>query len=454
MTTPVSEDRLRRALARAQAYFRDGMRDHEPAGQACDARGLPETVRARYGLGYAPRDWRSLLAAIGDTDAALEVGLASRANSGHVYARFRDRLMFPIHDADGRLCGFSGRSMGDGKPKYLNTPESEVFKKSELIYGLHEIGGLAPGQRIVVCEGYTDAIASTVNGQPAVAAMGTTLSHEQLALLADRADGIVLCMDGDEAGQRVFDRMADRLLAASTPGFSIGVASLAYGMDPDELVQFEGGDVFRELIATAPSAGQRYVQDALASAECEGQMPTVTADVLAPHIAKVPDGMVQSLMVDEVARGLQTPAQMLFDFKASGITYYGDLDMDKPNVPTGSELAPDDARDLALRAVLSCPDVAQFAPIGLMDRRHGDPVLQAIASIADRVATDDAPSSGELVEQWESSPLTRGFAQRAMAGGILSPAISRSAIIGATRVLCEQRAGMAETDEFAPGAHI
>ncbi len=242
---------LYRVNALAQEYFRENLAG--PAAEYLAGRGMSQLTIDTWGLGYAPDGWDGLLkyAAARGTDAGLlaEAGLLSSNEAGRTYDRFRGRVMFPIRDALGRLAGFSGRILGEGEPKYLNTPETSVFHKGELLYGLDQARtAIRESGECVVVEGYMDVIALHQAGiSNVVAALGTALTTDQADLLA-RQDvrQLRLAFDGDAAGQRAVLAGLDRTIGRQ---FLVSAVPLPPGQDPADVVAEGGPEAFRKLIA-------------------------------------------------------------------------------------------------------------------------------------------------------------------------------------------------------------
>ena len=236
-----------------------------PAGAAARAylerRGLPEKEWARFGLGFAPNGRTALkdyLVAKGARPADLvEAGLLiAPEDGGAPYDRFRDRIIFPITDGRGRVVSFGGRAMDpEARAKYLNGPETELFHKSSVLYGLFEARKLlhAPGAAetppLVVVEGYMDVIACQRAGVAAVAAMGTALTEEQMAVLWRLHPEPTLCFDGDGAGQRAAYRTLDRALPLLKPGRTLRFALVKGGKDPDEVLREQGPAALKAQLA-------------------------------------------------------------------------------------------------------------------------------------------------------------------------------------------------------------
>ena len=266
-------DRVRQGLAewleQAGAWFQAELR--RPVGrEARDylaARGLPEAEWGRFGIGYAPGGRTALkdyLVAKGARPAEpVEAGLLLAPEGGGApYDRFRDRIMFPIADGRGRFVSFGGRAMDPkARAKYLNGPETSVFHKGHVLYGMGEarkILGAAPSGEsppLVVVEGYMDAIACHRAGVAAVAPMGTALTEEQMEMLWRLHPEPTLCFDGDRAGRQAAFRAMDRALPILKPGKSFQFSLVEGGKDPDDVLREQGPVALRQqLAATTPFA--------------------------------------------------------------------------------------------------------------------------------------------------------------------------------------------------------
>jgi len=225
-------------LEAAATWFREELARSEFAKGYLERRKLPAELVERYGLGFAPEGWRNLLGRFDgrfSTGDLLDVGLAVRPEGGgEPYDRFRNRLIFPIRNAAGRLVGFGGRTLGDDLAKYVNTAETERFKKSTLLYGLDQAKrAIRDGRRAFLVEGYVDVLASIAAGiDTAVASMGTSLTPEQARLLARFSDEVVVGYDGDEAGETAGRRALPILLGQ---GLAVRRARFPPGEDPDSV---------------------------------------------------------------------------------------------------------------------------------------------------------------------------------------------------------------------------
>ena len=246
---------LHEAMADAATWFTEQL--HGLAGaEARDLlkrRGIaPETARA-FGMGYAPdsrRGIREALASYGDP-MLVEAGLLIQVEDKEPYDRFRGRLMIPIRDNRGRVIAFGGRVIGEGEPKYLNSPDTPLFDKGRTLYNLDRAQAAARrAGRVIAVEGYMDVIALAQAGfAEAVAPLGTALTEHQLQRLWRMADVPILCFDGDEAGQKAAIRAALRALPMLEPGRSLSFVTLPDNQDPDDLIRSAGPAAFEAQLA-------------------------------------------------------------------------------------------------------------------------------------------------------------------------------------------------------------
>jgi DNA primase len=244
----------------ACAFFEKELRG--PGGrQALDyvkARGLDQSSIAGFRLGYSPDGKSALKQALKKAGVpeplAVEAGLLiAPEGGGDAYDRFRGRLMFPITDRRGRIIAFGGRVLRDGQPKYLNSPETTLFHKGSVIYGVAQAREPAAKEgKIVVCEGYMDVIALHRAGFAyAVAPLGTALTEQQIELLWRIAPEPVICLDGDAAGQRAAAKAAERALPLLRPGLSLHFASVPAPEDPDSLIRTRGRAAMQDVLDRA-----------------------------------------------------------------------------------------------------------------------------------------------------------------------------------------------------------
>jgi DNA primase len=252
------------AVEAACGYFEEAL--HGAQGREArlylERRGLDLATIRRFRLGYAPETRDGLKRALAKTfpePLLVEAGLlrqpdpSASSGSGDSYDYFRNRVIFPIGDRQGRIIAFGGRVLGDGQPKYLNSPDTPLFQKGRVLYGWAQARAAAAREpSAIVTEGYMDVIALHRAGfATAVAPLGTALTETQIEELWRLAPEPVLCFDGDAAGQRAAGRALDRALPMLKPGHSLKFATLPQGEDPDTLILNHGSDAMREVLANA-----------------------------------------------------------------------------------------------------------------------------------------------------------------------------------------------------------
>ncbi len=266
-------------------------------------RGLSRRTLTRFGLGYAPESWDSLIRAMTDKgfrkSDLLEAGLAVSNKKGGIYDRFRDRVMFPIIDLRGDVIGFGGRVLGDGTPKYLNSPDTPVFNKSRNLFALN-LAKTSKLGRIVLTEGYMDTISLYQAGfDCAVASLGTSLTADHARLIARFTKEVVICYDSDQAGVQAAERAIPLL---EKTGLKVRVLRVTGAKDPDEYIKTYGPDAFGQLLNQSENHLD-YSLDQLAGRfdlNDTGQKLEF-AKAAVELLAKIGDPINQELMANKVA---------------------------------------------------------------------------------------------------------------------------------------------------------
>ena len=304
---PDPREPLFAAVAAAHDWFAHQLHDLPEAEIARSyllSRELTLDQATELSLGYAPRGaaFGEAMKTLGVKDEVLlEAGLLRRRDDQTLVPRFRGRLLFPIHDLHGRVVGFGGRILGEGEPKYLNSPETPVFHKGKLLYHLHTARlAMRKAERAILVEGYFDVIRLALAGvEEAVAPMGTGLTADQAELLHRYAPQVVLCYDSDQAGLRATFRAGDELLRQ---GVRVTVASFPPGEDPDSVVQNGGGAAFQAFLNDAIDIIERKIR----ILEHKKVFETISGrrlalDRLLPTIRAARDPSTRSLYIKRVA---------------------------------------------------------------------------------------------------------------------------------------------------------
>ncbi|MCA6971949.1 DNA primase [Pectobacterium carotovorum] len=266
-----------------------------PALQYLQQRGLSAEVINHFAIGFAPPGWDNVLKRFGrnndDRSTLNDAGMLVTNDQGRTYDRFRERVMFPIRDKRGRVIAFGGRVLGDGTPKYLNSPETEIFHKGRQLYGLYEAQqNHAELKRLLVVEGYMDVVALAQFGiDYAVASLGTSTTADHIQLLFRATDLVVCCYDGDRAGREAAWRALETALPYLNDGRQLRFMFLPDGEDPDTLVRKEGKVAFEQRMEQALPLSQflfETLQQQVDMSSPDGR--TKLSTLVLPLIGQVP----------------------------------------------------------------------------------------------------------------------------------------------------------------------
>ncbi|SFL22178.1 DNA primase [Lysobacter sp. cf310] len=292
------------AVEAASRFFQKQYGQSGKAQGYLDSRGVSADIRERFGIGYAPDGFNALRDALGTDERRMKLleraGMFSKNDSGRVYDKFRDRVMFPIHDRRGRTIAFGGRVLDkeDG-PKYLNSPETQLFHKGRELYGLWQVRQAHNKiPRLIVVEGYMDVVALFQHGvDTAVATLGTATTPDHAELLFRNAADVYFCFDGDRAGRGAAWKAVESVLPRMKDGRQAFFLFLPEGEDPDSLVRKEGAEGFDRRLREATPLSQ-FLFDSLAAdvnlgtLEGKGRL----AERAKPLLAQIPDGAFGDLM--------------------------------------------------------------------------------------------------------------------------------------------------------------
>ncbi|KRG60007.1 DNA primase [Stenotrophomonas koreensis] len=298
------------AVEAANRFFIKQLEGSDKARTYLDGRGVDASVRAQFQIGYAPDGYSALKDALGKDERRMKLleraGLFSRNERGHVYDKFRDRVMFPIFDRRGRVIAFGGRVMAkDDGPKYLNSPETPLFHKGRELYGLWQVRQANQKiERLVVVEGYMDVLSLFQYGVPqAVATLGTATTPDHAELLFRNAPDVYFCFDGDAAGRKAAWKALESVIPRMKDGRQAFFLFLPDGEDPDTIVRKEGADAFNARLAQATPLSQFFF-DQLSSdinlATLDGRARL--AERAKPLLAQIPDGAFGDLMRQQLGQ--------------------------------------------------------------------------------------------------------------------------------------------------------
>ncbi len=298
-------DELFELMRRVERFFQDRLRSDDPAIDYLKRRGVDGATAKRFGVGFAPEGWSTVLDKFGTSrqaiDQLLAAGLIIQKDDGKRYDRFRNRIMFPIRDTRGRTIGFGGRVMGDEEPKYLNSPETVLFHKGRELYGLYEARqALRSIDRLVVVEGYMDVIGLARHGiDYGVATLGTATTGDHLNRLFRLTDDVFFAFDGDAAGRKAAWRALENALPQMREGRQIRFVFLPEKQDPDSYVQAEGANAFEQLLDAGLPLAEFMIQELAADVDLESVDGRARlAERAGPLLRKLPQGVYRELLLD------------------------------------------------------------------------------------------------------------------------------------------------------------
>ena len=416
-------------MSRVAQFYSEQLARDARVKQYVEKRGLtPETIE-RFGIGYAPNSWNDVLRRFGGNDAArqqlAELGLIIERERGQVregerhYDRFRDRGMFPIRDARGRVIAFGGRIIDQGEPKYLNSPETALFHKGRELYGLYETRqARASLKRLVIVEGYMDTVRLHQSGiQYAVATLGTATTPEHLKRVFRLVSEVVFAFDGDRAGRAAAWRALQHALPEAREGREMRFLFLPEGHDPDSLVGEEGREAFEARLGTALPLSEylvRELSDEVDLSHADGRARF--AESARPLVAKVPPGVYRELLLGRVAESIKLPATRLEElWTAATKPAPSSQDIGGANRASGQRRPQARAHSSAGRGslvrqavdrLLRFPAIAQSVS---SEERAGldrldEPGIELLRELLDNLRAQPAQSSGQVIQRWADRP--------------------------------------------------
>jgi len=391
-------------MEKAMDFYRAELKKTPRAIDYLKGRGLTGEIAARFRIGYAPDGWQGLKPAFENYEdkALVECGLVIQGEENKRYDRFRDRVMFPIFSARGAVIGFGGRVIGDGEPKYLNSPETPLFEKGRELYGLGQArDAIRTEGHVLVVEGYMDVVALAQFGiGNAVATLGTATTPVHVSKLLRLADEIVFCFDGDAAGRKAAWRALEVSLPLAPDHKPIRFLFLPEADDPDSYVRKHGMQGWKDKLKEAETLSQFLL--AQLRAECDlgtAEGRARLTSIAKPHIQKITAPALRLQLINEIAGLAKLP-------EGAGIESLLEL----PQRPRFSRSAP-------ARASFTAPDspewrllyslLCNLSLVGHIDPATltpGKPETQALLALREACRDlDDEPSLGMLLDRLQGN---------------------------------------------------
>ncbi len=406
-------------------HWQSAMKDSPASVEYLKKRGIDGATAKRFGIGYAPDGWSNVLDKFGKsteaTERLLATGLIIRKDNGQHYDRFRDRIMFPIRDTRGRTIGFGGRTLGDGEPKYLNSPETVLFHKGRELYGLFEARqALRNIEQLVVVEGYMDVVALARHGIDfAVATLGTATTSEHLNHLFRLTENVIFCFDGDRAGKAAAWRALENALPQIREGRQIRFVLLPDGHDPDSFVNEKGAEGFMSALDDGVALSDFLIRE-LAS---QVDMQTVDgrarlAELARPLINKIPPGVYRELLIESLASAVGLTGPKLEKMIAGGATHArgtasrgADQQM-KRRLPTGAG-KPSVVRH-AITIILNHPEAGRSLDTETL-AGVTRPGVDLLITLIETVRSEPNITTAGLLERWRHDEQGRHLGKLAAA---------------------------------------
>ena len=413
-----ADEPLYELMARVAHFYTEQLAREPRAREYLAKRGLTAATCERFAIGYAPDSWNELLRRFGASDGErkrlTEAGLIIERERGagregeHYYDRFRDRVMFPIRDARGRVIAFGGRVIDAGEPKYLNSPETVLFHKGRELYGLYETRRARRNlDRLVVVEGYMDAVSLHQAGvEYAVATLGTATTAEHFRRIFRLVPAVVFAFDGDRAGRAAAWRALQQALPEAREGREIRFLFLPQGQDPDTLILAEGRTAFEERLALAVPLSEYLVRELseqgdLGSADGRARF----AEQARPLFARVPEGVYRELLLERLAQVVGLSAARL-----EALWSTGKSDAPAASAPARPSAAARPARgagrgSLVRQAIVRLLHFPAIAPEVTAAERAGldaseEPGAALLRELLDDLRARPAQIPAQVIQRW------------------------------------------------------
>jgi len=374
----------------------------KPAIEYLKDRGLSGEIVQKFGIGFVADEWDLVRKNFGQTPAAQEMlvsgGMLIENDKGNRYDRFRGRVMFPIRDRRGRVIGFGGRVIGDGTPKYLNSPETPIFHKGKELYGLYEVmQAYREPPQVLVVEGYMDVVALAQYGVDySVASLGTSTTGDHLQLLFRQTGTVVCCYDGDRAGREAAWRAMENALSFLKDGNTLKFMFLPDGEDPDSYIRQHGKEAFEQEVANATPLSEFLFNTLLAQVDSgneEGKAKL--ASLAAPLINKVPTSTLRLQL-----RKLLGQRIGIFDDNQLQQLIAKDAKPESAPQPH-KEIKRTPMREV-IALLLQNPSYSELVPDLSSVQHIALPGLSLFAEVLDKCRAHPNINTGQLLEHWRN----------------------------------------------------
>ncbi len=374
----------------------------KPAIDYLKNRGLSGEIVQKFGIGYVPDEWDLIRKNFGQNEQTQQMlvsgGMLIENDKGNRYDRFRGRVMFPIHDRRGRVIGFGGRVIGEGTPKYLNSPETPIFHKGKELYGLYQVlQAYREPPQILIVEGYMDVVALAQYGVDySVASLGTSTTGDHIQVLFRQTSTVVCCYDGDRAGREAAWRAMENALPFLTDGRQVKFMFLPDGEDPDTYIRRYGKEAFEKQVTEATPLSEFMFNTLMQQVDTSSKEGLAKLSTLAvPLIDKVPGGTLRLYLRELLGRRLglmdESQLQQLVDKKGKQQT----------TLLPQRKIKRTPMREV-LALLLQNPHYVELVPDLTIVRDLNIPGLSLLIEVLDKCIDNPNIKTGQLLEHWRN----------------------------------------------------
>ncbi len=417
---------LKNLLSQISEYYEKNLKESKNAIEYFKYRGIDGTTAKHYALGFAKDSWDDVLNNFGKTERdkkqLLACGLLIKKDGGGYYDRFRNRVMFPIRNNRGEVVGFGGRVISDEEPKYLNSPETTLFKKGELLYGLFESKkSIAERKSAVIVEGYTDVIGLYQFGVGnSLATLGTATTESHINKVFRISDQIIFCFDGDDAGRKAAEK-AMKLCLPLVRKNKEAYFLILEDEDPDEFIRQHGHQEFEARLATAKSTDEFLITICNQNSDINSVKGKANAVENAMALVDtIQDGIYKDLMIEKIA--------LEYNLALEKVTNYA------PSKKITKKVSRTDGQrkkraylknrpsliNQAIRILLHKPELGKMIDLNNQFRHLDQKGIGVLREIIQLIHTKDSIKLATIIEHFQDQKLQRYLSQLAMGDGLIN----------------------------------
>jgi len=417
---------LKNLLSQISQYYEKNLTESENAIKYFKYRGIDGKTAKHYALGFAKDSWDDVLNSFGKTDKdrkqLLACGLLIKKDDGGYYDRFRNRVMFPIRNNRGEVVGFGGRVITDEEPKYLNSPETILFKKGELLYGLFESKkSIAESNSAIIVEGYTDVIGLYQFGVGnSLATLGTATTGNHINKIFRISDQIIFCFDGDDAGRKAAEK-AMKLCLPLVRKNKEAYFLILEDEDPDEFIRKHGHKQFEARLATAKSTDEFLISICNENSDITSVKGKANAiENAMALINTIQDGIYKDLMVEKIASEYNLSLEKLVTYAPSEkITRKAIRTNTQRNKPAYLKNRPS-LINQAIRILLHKPELGKLIDLNNQFKHLDQKGIDVLKEIIQLIHAKDSIKLATIIEHFQDQKLQRYLSQLAMDEGLIN----------------------------------